>query len=584
MAVWNSFEIGKSLHNPAVADGSGIAAVSRIRMSMEILWIAADGSVQNNNFYDGKGWQRFELAPRKSAVPGGIAAISRLPGHMEVWWTDPAGSIEGAFFYDNIGHWNRYQLAPNGSATPGSAICAQSRLTNVMNVWWIGASGSIEGCWWGEKHTPPWNRYSIAGPGSAALKTALTSLTRLPGTEELWWVSPNGSVEGAFWYDNFGNKPWQRYQIAPAGSAAIGAGLKARSRMPNIMNMWWIAPDGSIQGCFWVDKVKPWIRYPLAKPGSASLHSGIAAVSRIPSSEEIWWIGPNGSVKDAYWYEGFTEWNSFDLAPAGSARLSSDIGAVSRIHASMELWYTSPQGSLEDNFWYDIPHYNFSVDVIQCNMPRSQKTDTLYISASVAIAGREPIKASRSLGDHAEGLTYPGISLWNVPLADNEIAVFTYVIVNSGHQNQSAILKTIEDTATSLAKTGANAAAQAVGAAGGAAAAAAIGALIGSSVPVIGTIIGAALGALAGKFFGAFIDFLNPNCDGPIASAVQTITGSDLRDRLKSGQPFNHKDSNPGIDSPGGCGRNSEYYTTWSVARSADSPLGPNDKMIGDKA
>jgi len=63
MAVWNSFEIGKSLHNPAVADGSGIAAVSRIRMSMEILWIAADGSVQNNNFYDGKGLQPFQDCP-----------------------------------------------------------------------------------------------------------------------------------------------------------------------------------------------------------------------------------------------------------------------------------------------------------------------------------------------------------------------------------------------------------------------------------------------------------------------------------------------------------------------------------------
>lgn len=570
MATWNSFQIGSSLHDPAIAEGSSIAAVSRIHNSMEMWWIAPDGSVQDNFFYEGKGWQRFELAPRGSAVAGGIAAISRLPGHMEVWWTGSLGSIEGAFFYDNIGHWNRYQLAPNGSATPGSAICAQSRLPNLMNVWWIGPTGSIEGCWWGDKSTPPWQRYAIAGPGSAAPKSALTSLTRLAGTEELWWVSPHGSVEGAFWYDNFGNKPWQPYQLAPAGSAAIGGGLKARSRTSNVMNLWWVAPDGSIQGSYWVDKVKPWTRYTLAKPGSASVHSGIAAVSRIPSSEEIWWIGPYGSVKDAYWYEGFTEWRSFDLAPPGSARLSSALGAVSRIHSSMELWYASAQGVLEDKFWYDIPHYNFSVDVIQCNITRSRSADTLYISASVAVAGREPVKASKGLGDHEEGFTNPGIRLENIPLADNEVAVFTYVIVNSGHQNPNVVLSALEDAATSLAKTGANAAAEAGGTAGGAAVGAAIGALLGSPVPIVGTLVGAALGAITSKFFGSFIDFLNPNCDGPIGSAVQTITGAELRDKLNSGQPFSHKDHNPGVDSPSGCGRNSDYYTTWGVARSAD--------------
>lgn len=570
MATWNSFQIGSSLHDPAIAEGSGIAAVSRIHNSMEMWWIAPDGSVQDNFFYDGKGWQRFELAPRGSAVAGGIAALSRLPRHMEVWWTGPLGSIEGAFFYDNIGHWNRYQLAPNGSATPGSAICAQSRLPNLMNVWWIGANGSVEGCWWGDKSTPSWQRYGIAGPGSAAPKSALTSLTRLAGTEELWWVSPRGSVEGAFWYDNFGNKPWQPYQIAPAGSAAIGGGLKARSRTSNIMNLWWVAPDGSIQGSFWVDKVKPWTRYTLAKPGGASVHSGIVAVSRIPSSEEIWWIGPYGSVKDAYWYEGFTEWRSFDLAPPGSARLSSSLGAVPRIHSSMELWYASAQGELEDKFWYDIPHYNFSVDVIQCNITRSRSADTLYISASVAVAGREPVKASKGLGDHKEGFTNPGIRLENIPLADNEVAVFTYVIVNSGHQSPNVVLGALEDAATSLAKTGANAAAQAVGTAAGAAVGAAIGALLGFPIPIVGTLVGAALGALVSEFFGSFIDFLNPNCDGPIGSAVQTITGAELRDKLNSGQPFSHKDHNPGVDSPSGCGRNSDYYTTWSVARSAD--------------
>jgi Cysteine-rich secretory protein family len=44
------------------------------------------------------GWQRFELAPPGSAsTRGGIEAVSRVPDSMEVWWTAPDGSVWDAF-------------------------------------------------------------------------------------------------------------------------------------------------------------------------------------------------------------------------------------------------------------------------------------------------------------------------------------------------------------------------------------------------------------------------------------------------------------------------------------------------------
>ncbi|MGX9728558.1 MAG: hypothetical protein ACTFAK_14960 [Candidatus Electronema sp. VV] len=57
-----------------------------------------------------------------------------------------------------------------------------------------------------------------------------------------------------------------------------------------------------MQAAYWYEGGQ-WQRYELAPAGSASVNGGIAAVSRIPNSMEVWWIGANGSVQDTYFYE-----------------------------------------------------------------------------------------------------------------------------------------------------------------------------------------------------------------------------------------------------------------------------------------
>ena len=105
--------------------------------------------------------------------------------------------------------------------------------------------------------------------------------------------------------------PWNDFELG--SPAAPQTGVAAVSRIPGSMELWWIAPDGSVQGGYFYEGTN-WGRYELAPAGSASITGGIAAVSRIPSSMELWYVGPNGSVTDHYWYDGGT-WESFQLAP-----------------------------------------------------------------------------------------------------------------------------------------------------------------------------------------------------------------------------------------------------------------------------
>jgi hypothetical protein len=341
--AWQSFELTPASSS---STGSWITAVSRIPGSMEIWWIASNGSVQGAFWYENSQWKRYELASAGSAsISGGITAVSRIPGSMEVWWVGANGSVQDAFWYDNS-TWQRFELAPAGSAATNGGITAVSRIPGSMEVWWVGANGSVQDAFWYDNST--WQRFELAPAGSAATSGGITGISRIPGSLEVWWVGANGSVQDAFWYDN---STWQRFELAPAGSAATNGGITAVSRIPGSLEVWWVGSNGSVQDAFWYDN-STWQRFELAPANSAATNGGITAVSRIPGSLEVWWVGANGSVQDAFWYDNST-WQRFELAPAGSAATVGSITAVSRVPGSMEVWWIGANGSIKDAFWYD---------------------------------------------------------------------------------------------------------------------------------------------------------------------------------------------------------------------------------------
>jgi hypothetical protein len=205
-----------------------------------------------------------------------------------------------------------------------------------------------------------------------------------------------------------------------------------------------------------------------------------------------------------------------------------------------------------------VQQYDFAVDSFVIHNTRSLHRDTDYISASVAVAGRPTVKATQKLGDLDNGTFRTAINFKGVPVADNETAIFSYAIVNSGHSNPTTAEKTLEQAVSTLAEKGAQAAATAAGSAVGAALGASIGTAV---VPLIGT----ALGALAGWVVSSAGKLIFANCDGAVAVAVHTYTGAQLRAGTTQGKHLGEKDHHPGTDSPHGCGSNSNYDVFWSI-------------------
>ncbi|MGW2617022.1 hypothetical protein ACWCZB_19715, partial [Streptomyces sp. NPDC001500] len=182
-----------------------------------------------------------------------------------------------------------------------------------------------------EARNPGWQGFELAPAGSASASGSVASVSRVPGSMELWYVGADGSVQDRFWYEGAN---WQGFELAPAGSASTTGSITAVSRIAGSMELWWIGADGSVQGAYWYEGAN-WQRYELAPAGSASTSGSITAVSRIPGSMELWYVGANGSVRDHFWYEG-ANWQGFELAPPGSASTTGSVTAVSRIPGSME--------------------------------------------------------------------------------------------------------------------------------------------------------------------------------------------------------------------------------------------------------
>ena len=237
-------------------------------------------------------------------------------------------------------------------STPTQWRTVGSRASNTMELWWVGQDGSVQGAYWYQGDPSGWHRYPLAPAGSAATGAGVTAVSRASNTMELWWVGQDGSVQGAYWYQG-DPSGWHRYPLAPGSSAYNHSSITAVSRASNTMELWWIGGDYSVQGAYWYQgDPSGWHRYPLAPALNASWFSRIKAVSRASNTMELWWIALDGSVQVAYWYQGDPSgWNRYQLGPPG-ALYSSGIAAVSRASNTMEVWWIGYLDSVQDAYSY----------------------------------------------------------------------------------------------------------------------------------------------------------------------------------------------------------------------------------------
>jgi hypothetical protein len=329
-----------------------ITSISRIENSMEVFWIANDGSIQDANGYEGVGWKFGQLPlPAHGSVNGGIVALARIPNSLEIFWVGIDGSIQDGNWYEGPNSkWETFSLTGPGTAAKDTMIAAVSRIKNSMEIFWINDYGILyhaawyQGYNWANSPLMPQQQVKAAKPGRVAV------VSRIPETMELFWIAVDGAVHGAFWYE--GQSEWKTYQLADAGDASIYGDICAVSRNPNNIEVFWITPNSSIRNASWnalgPGFTPPWKFQFLSNLYVQSKTGCIKAVCRTQQNLDVFWIGDDGIVRHAAWENGGT-WQYDNGTGSGSMNA---ISVVSRIPKSIELFYIRDDGSICDNFIY----------------------------------------------------------------------------------------------------------------------------------------------------------------------------------------------------------------------------------------
>jgi hypothetical protein len=338
-------------------DGAAMqtTVISRIPETIDAFWVGG-GYVFRAYCIDGVGWQYQKKAIVGDPYAKVIKALSRAPNCMDLFWIGYDGSVNGSFWYE--GFWDMLQCA----------------------AWAKDLNAS-------ELKKDKWPNYQIA-PADSSEGSAITAVSRFPGSMEVFWIGKDGSIQGASWLkergseeaENYKIPDWQIFQVAPAGSGFTGSEFELTSAVGSIaaistnyesITVVWIKPDSSIQcaDISWKEYNGIVDLYPnlyeLAPNGSALIveinsvpsgraTGGIAALSRIEGCIEVFWIGKDGSIEFASWQPDKTDkrWQQYQLCLMGQPIYNCGLTACSRFPNNMEVFWVGPSGRIECAAWH----------------------------------------------------------------------------------------------------------------------------------------------------------------------------------------------------------------------------------------
>jgi hypothetical protein len=220
---------------------------------------------------------------------------------------------------------------------------------------------------------------------------------------------------------------------------------------------------------------------------------------------------------------------------------------------------------------------SFQIDKIHISNMRSGHAsikdgqDTDFVSINLAVNGVAAHPAnSLPIGNQTGGDVEINYSNW-ANVQDSDWVMINYSILNTGSGDSTAynILKEIGDkilTAVVKADEAAITEFEGLGLVSLTPKESAI--LIGAQVGAIvgGYVgwpeVGAIIGAIGGLFEQTIGEWITPDCDGPVAAGFWLYSGKHLRGLLSAGGAGGVQD-NPGTNSAGGCGSNSDYQVHW---------------------
>jgi Common central domain of tyrosinase len=155
---------------------------------------AAGAANQRRSSYDSF-WPELEsvIHDRPHVWVGGVMVSRASPG-------DPAFFLHHCWIDLLWARWQRdhpgvpfVASCPNCGLSDPMAAYPDRKPARVLNHYALGYRYDTE-------PGSAWNSYQLADPGTAAPIGRVAAVSRIPNSMELWWITRDGAIQGAHWY------------------------------------------------------------------------------------------------------------------------------------------------------------------------------------------------------------------------------------------------------------------------------------------------------------------------------------------------------------------------------------------------
>ncbi|KAK0740137.1 hypothetical protein B0T18DRAFT_417269 [Schizothecium vesticola] len=265
-----------------------------------------------------------------------IGAVCPSSDTAVVWITTPTGELQSAVYTSN-GGWSQGGGVTDQHASTGP-ISMLSHGPGQKRLFFISADRAVQ-------TMVDWPPENLAHAEGASVSGGLASVSRFLGHEEVFWVAPNGSIQAKYRYADQGQN-WKPFEFAPEGSAHPDSSLAAvASANGKEMFVWWTTPDGYLTGMRWVDDGTNlwWRRLTGNFETKSAVKNGRIATVVQGITCSVYWFGTNGEVFQAVCRGGTM--TDGDVAGPRWARVDSGLVAVERGGETDVVW-VGPDNSL----------------------------------------------------------------------------------------------------------------------------------------------------------------------------------------------------------------------------------------------
>lgn len=272
----------------------------------------------------------------------GLTAIARTSSNMEVFYYSEGDNVIHSRFWTSGGGWGNSGVDKAIQAAPGTHIEGISRESSHMEIFYVGTNGNL-------MHSYTTNSGSnwvidqdfVDGAHGKPTNKGFGALTRNDQSAEVWWITTDGAINYAPW-DPLNS--WEYGNLRGAGTAHTSSGMAVLARSNVRKNIFYIGNDNKVYQGYWKSEQPTiWTFEKLsdltAAPGS------LTAVSMNSQHMEVFWTAPDGSVNHAYWYESTGKWTSSSLAGGGIRCVpGSSITSTSRKDGCMDIFCATSDG------------------------------------------------------------------------------------------------------------------------------------------------------------------------------------------------------------------------------------------------